>query len=684
MKTARLDQILLRLGYIDDRMLTRALARQKSHGGRIGANLVQLRYITEEQLAVALAEQFALQSMTPEDDDVDIDLVKRMPPGIVINRGILPLDFDEKRNTIKLAVVDPTDEETIERVKASVGASEAVVLVAPESRVREIAGRLAEPDAASIRPKGAIDLPELFDVDPPRDEVAGPDDDTGTRSRVLMVSDGAQRKNFLPPVFLREGYELEVVADRDELEKALNDASYDRVLIAHEMIDAFNEWMADPRMPSPNAEASVFPSVSSALLGNPVPYNVVVRSLAGAIQIIADFRCREFGMSPPYGLIVKDVVALARHFGLPRLARDGLAVAAHLLLPGDPFTDFVASKNHAAKIRFPWKVVAALDGCHGLYTGESLAEDMGDVPYELRTGLQILAIVWFRHNHIAAMHGSPDEVMSAIKTSVRSQGGRLASLEIVEAYIRLLADAGDPHGWDVETQVLVVGPGDGLSPSLTAQLRRAGCRTVRAEELGDAQRIADRRAPSVIIVEYDSYPGEVEKFCRVARLAPDVLIYVLTGENEPSLTLQLLDIGVDDVFVPPHDFEVITARIHRAIRSRSRSEAKRQQKRGQFTATLNVFAFTELVQTLGLGLKSVRIDLTSGGGETAVIHMNKGQLVHAAAGDVSGVDVVYRVIAWEDGEFTVTPVSEFPPANISDSNESILMEGCRILDERKA
>ena len=38
MKKERIDEILLRLGYVTDEQITQALARQRTHGGRIGSH----------------------------------------------------------------------------------------------------------------------------------------------------------------------------------------------------------------------------------------------------------------------------------------------------------------------------------------------------------------------------------------------------------------------------------------------------------------------------------------------------------------------------------------------------------------------------------------------------------------------------------------------------------------------
>ncbi len=65
--------------------------------------------------------------------------------------------------------------------------------------------------------------------------------------------------------------------------------------------------------------------------------------------------------------------------------------------------------------------------------------------------------------------------------------------------------------------------------------------------------------------------------------------------------------------------------------------------------------------------------------------MREGRLVHAKCGKLAGVEVIYRVVAWgENGAFSVEPEAKFPKDNIAESNEAILMESCRLLDESRA
>ena len=203
------------------------------------------------------------------------------------------------------------------------------------------------------------------------------------------------------------------------------------------------------------------------------------------------------------------------------------------------------------------------------------------------------------------------------------------------------------------------------------------------DDLADAEKLCERHTPSVVLIDYDSYPGRLGAFSQMVKIAPQVLLFAMGSTTDPTVTLDLLDSGVDDVFTPPHDFDAITARISRAVQGLARRRDK--HRAGGFNATFDAFSFTDLVQTLAQSLKSVRIDLMRNTGEPAILYMEEGRMIHAACGDLTGEEAIYRVIAWGDeGSFSVAPIDDFPEPNIELPNEVILMEGCRILDESRA
>lgn len=698
-KTARLDHILLKMGTATEGQIARALARQRTHGGRFGENLLKMGVINEGQLLAALSEQFQIPTANPTAEDIPLDLLRQLPRGVVLEDLILPLGWNETRDVLTLAVADPLAEAGMTLAKAALKAEHVHLVLASERIVENLGLRLLSGDGDEADPDApGIELPELFahgDGEGDSTEEQAAEEEEG-ELRVLMISQGAPHKNFLPPVFLREGVDLVVTSSAEEAAEAISGGRLQAVLVTDDMEDSFRGWIKDRKVGEPETDVVIFPSVSRSLLGNPVEYESMVRSVKAALQALADFRCAHYGSCPPYGLIVHDLDALAHTYRLSRLARDGLHLAAHLLLPttceytpdpvgsAEPFQAFSSSLELATRIRFPWRLDTVLDACHGLFSGRASPDSDGRWGQEILRAAQLLAIVWYRHNHVPIETQNEEEAMIALRSNLRDKAGKLATLRIIEGYLSLIQERGSATATGFPRQIILVGR-ERISRALAQGLSRLGCQVIPTSDLVQAQFLAERSPPGAIVLDQEEFPEEAERFVRLVRLDGSVPLYVVTDSTDPTLVLNLLDIGADDVFGPPHEFDLMAARLNHAVRSRARQTSGRDGA-GQFSATFEVFSFMDLIQTLGHGMKSVRIELSRGdGGEQARLFMERGRLIHATAGESTGAEAVYRIIEWEDeGEFTVHQESVFPTPAIVASTESLLMEGCRRLDEMRA
>ncbi|MEK9500559.1 DUF4388 domain-containing protein [Gaopeijia maritima] len=690
-KKARLDQVLLHLGYATQGDIHRALERQKERGGRLGSHLVALGVLDPVQLVEALATQFDLPWTPAVRREVDPGLARRLPPALVLERAIVPIDL--ARGSLTLLVADPLDREAFESAREAIGADRVVVMLAPASVVEELGSRLL-PEAARAREEAStgIELPELFEVEAAR-PISSDDepDDVAVRRRVLMVVDGAAHRNFLPPVFEKEGCGLVVASTADDVREALGSGDFEQVVVSRELWDDFAAWIRTGAVPSPSAEVTVFPSVHGALLENPAPYELTVRSLRVALQALAEERSGRLRAAPPYGLMAEDLDALARRYGLRRLALDGLHLALHLLVPstgqaegsGGPFEEFSTSLELASALRFPFRVDTLLGVCHALFRGRVKPDSAGEWGEEVHLAAQILALVWYRHTVVAAT----EEAGSGVPGSaLRGEAGALAGLEMIEVYLRIIGDRGESATEGLARDVLLVG-GDRIQRTLGGRLRRMGCRPFDTADLDDAISLAERQPPAALIIDDDVFGADTRRCCR-ALAEVETLVYVLTDSSDASRTLALLDAGADDVFAPAHEFDLMAARVSRAVRARSRgrvrSDSRATPRSGEFSASFEIFSFLDLVQTLSHSRKTARIEVTRGNGDEAVVFTDGGRVIHASCGEVEGEEAVYRVIAWEDdGHFVVHTETDPPEPTIFVATDAVLMEGCRLLDESK-
>lgn len=98
---------------------------------------------------------------------------------------------------------------------------------------------------------------------------------------------------------------------------------------------------------------------------------------------------------------------------------------------------------------------------------------------------------------------------------------------------------------------------------------------------------------------------------------------------------------------------------------------------------LHDMSVADLIQQSCLDHKIARLDINHLG-QIATLYFREGSVQHALLGKNQGEEVVYQMLAWEDGTFTLEADVEAPAKTISRSWSGLLMEGARRLDEGPA
>ena len=116
---ARLGELLVSHGVIDQRQLKEALTFQKNEGGRLGTSLVKLGFVDENKLVEVLSRQFNVPSINLERLEVDDSIIKIIPADVARKYTILPVSKAGAK--ITLAMVDPTNVFAMDDIKFMTG-----------------------------------------------------------------------------------------------------------------------------------------------------------------------------------------------------------------------------------------------------------------------------------------------------------------------------------------------------------------------------------------------------------------------------------------------------------------------------------------------------------------------------------------------------------------------------------
>lgn len=113
--SAKLGEMLLKVGALTKAQLDQVLQAQLSYGGRIGTNLVEMGLVSEDELSHVLSEQMGAPCVEPAELGSIPDQVLRLVPIDLVRRyHVLPLALDGKR--LSLAMVNPHDFQALEEI----------------------------------------------------------------------------------------------------------------------------------------------------------------------------------------------------------------------------------------------------------------------------------------------------------------------------------------------------------------------------------------------------------------------------------------------------------------------------------------------------------------------------------------------------------------------------------------
>lgn len=113
--TKMIGQVLLERGVIDRKQLDQALAHQKEHGGLMGQVLIQLGFVTEEEVALALTAQYGFPYLPLNSYEIDGELTGVIPEDLA--RKYCLIAIDRIGNALTLAMADPSNTQAISEIE---------------------------------------------------------------------------------------------------------------------------------------------------------------------------------------------------------------------------------------------------------------------------------------------------------------------------------------------------------------------------------------------------------------------------------------------------------------------------------------------------------------------------------------------------------------------------------------
>jgi type IV pilus assembly protein PilB len=113
--TVRIGDLLVREGLITREQLDQALVEQRNSGMRLGYCLVKLGFVQETEITKALARQYRMPAVDLSRFEVDPKIVKLVPADVAVKHTVLPLKREGR--TLTVAMADPTNMGVVDDLK---------------------------------------------------------------------------------------------------------------------------------------------------------------------------------------------------------------------------------------------------------------------------------------------------------------------------------------------------------------------------------------------------------------------------------------------------------------------------------------------------------------------------------------------------------------------------------------
>ena len=114
-ESKKLGELLKEAGLIDDFQLQTALSYQRNWGGKLGAILIELEFVREEDLAKIIADKLRTQYVNLFNPEVPADIINLIKGDVAKKYNVVPAK--KEGGTLVVAMADPMDFEAVDALR---------------------------------------------------------------------------------------------------------------------------------------------------------------------------------------------------------------------------------------------------------------------------------------------------------------------------------------------------------------------------------------------------------------------------------------------------------------------------------------------------------------------------------------------------------------------------------------
>jgi hypothetical protein len=156
----RLGTILMQTAFITRQQLEEAVrCQQEARNGRLGEWMMRLGFVEERQITSALARQFGLPMMDLKNAQPKTEAVQMIPAPVAEAADLIPVSFDGGSGSLRVAVSGPISFQEQEALRRMIGTGISIFL-GDQSTIRAMRDAWYAPELLDISRTPAFQSPE--------------------------------------------------------------------------------------------------------------------------------------------------------------------------------------------------------------------------------------------------------------------------------------------------------------------------------------------------------------------------------------------------------------------------------------------------------------------------------------------------------------------------------------------
>jgi DNA-binding response OmpR family regulator len=692
-RALRLDEILLREGLVTEAQLSAALQRQKLYGGRLGTQLLQMQFIDEAALIGVLAKKLGCDGIVLSHQEIPDSIVNMVPATVAVARKVMPFAYDANANVLGIACEDPSNPDLINELKF-VSAGKTVKLY--------VAAELALNVAIARYYLGRDGTPEYGSgiTDVSGNPLSGSGglavgESKQSRGSILLVTDDAASGIQLQTMFERDRFKVVRTDSADDAIQIIGNHKFHSVFIQDTVSGDYIDLIDRLRKISPKTRVRYYESAATLLLSldaGVLESELLIKNLELFTSLLSSTGGSTNNHSARVGQYVEKLCIRLELADKDRLVITNAAYLHDLAKFYYGNTGQVT--DHRSHIDLTVKLLNSLNYSplvieilRSMYI--NLREKFTKrLPIEVLGG-NILTVTDIFCETIRTNVTLSLDKFDAIKRKYRELIGKLFLAEVVEAFIAMIQEEIlSITQLEKYSQVMLYGVDKDQLDSIELRIKSAGFRTVAEQNFDTFVDLFKRSRPDIVILlecgGADQVNRLVENLLQRNVAIDRVPTFLLTEGSLATQMSVLLEEGLEDIIPADDNLNLLLIKMKK-IQARIEAKAKEREEVVQQSGAvghLEDMNLIDLLQALGPSRKTAKLVINAGQ-KKLVIFLNQGDIIYAESGEKTGAEAVYEGISWTSGTWNIQPVTpqNLPEPNNFYSNESIMMEGCRLLDE---